>query len=117
EDAAPYVNLAAPEHVQIATKNPEPLAALIRHAGALFLGAYAPEALGDYVAGPSHVLPTNRAARYSAGVSAYTFMKRTSVIAADARAVAAIGPAAALLADCEGLPAHALSVRLRLPPG
>jgi histidinol dehydrogenase len=117
EEAAPYVNQAAPEHVQIATRNPEPLAALIRHAGALFLGAYAPEALGDYVAGPSHVLPTNRAARYSAGVSAYTFMKRTSVIAADARAVAAIGPAAALLADSEGLPAHALSVRLRLPPG
>lgn len=117
EDAAALVDLAAPEHVQIAAQQPERLGALVRHAGAIFLGAYAAEALGDYVAGPSHVLPTNRAARYSAGVSVYTFMKRTSVIAADARAVAAIGPAAARLADAEGLPAHALSVRLRLTPG
>jgi histidinol dehydrogenase len=110
------VDLAAPEHVQIAAREADKLAALVKHAGALFLGAYAPEALGDYVAGPSHVLPTTRSARYSAGVSTYTFMKRTSVIAADARAVAAIGPAAARLADAEGLPAHALSVRLRLTP-
>ena len=114
EDAAPLVDQAAPEHVQIAAENADKLAARIHHAGALFLGAFAPEALGDYVAGPSHVLPTTRAARFSAGVSTYTFMKRTSVIAADAKAVAAIGPAAARLADAEGLPAHALSVRLRL---
>ncbi len=117
EAACALVDLAAPEHVQIAAADAERLAGLVTHAGALFLGAYAPEALGDYVAGPSHVLPTNRAARFSGGVSTYTFMKRTSVIAADARAVAAIGPAAARLADAEGLPAHALSVRLRLPPG
>jgi histidinol dehydrogenase len=116
EDAAPFVNQAAPEHVQIAAENPDRLAALVRHAGAIFLGAYAPEALGDYVAGPSHVLPTARSARFGAGVSAYTFMKRTSVIGADAQAAAAIGPDAAILADVEGLTSHALSVRLRLPP-
>jgi histidinol dehydrogenase len=113
-DAAALINQAAPEHVQIAAAEPDRLAALIRHAGAIFLGAFAPEALGDYVAGPSHVLPTARASRFSAGVSTYTFMKRTSLIGADAKAAAAIGPAAARMADAEGLPAHALSVRLRL---
>jgi histidinol dehydrogenase len=117
EDAAPFVNQAAPEHVQIAAENADRLALLVRHAGAIFLGAYAPEALGDYVAGPSHVLPTSRSARYGAGVSTYTFMKRTSLIGADATAAALIGPDAATLADAEGLPSHALSVRLRLPPG
>jgi histidinol dehydrogenase len=117
EDAAPYVNQAAPEHVEIATEQADRLAGLIRHAGAIFLGAYAPEAFGDYIAGPSHVLPTSRAARFSAGVSTFTFMKRTSLIGADAQAAAAIGPNAARLADSEGLPAHALSVRLRLPGG
>jgi histidinol dehydrogenase len=117
EEAAPFVNQAAPEHVEIAAEQADRLAGLIRHAGAIFLGAYAPEAFGDYVAGPSHVLPTARAARYSAGVSTFTFMKRTSLIGADALAAAAIGPDAARLADAEGLPAHALSVRLRLTGG
>lgn len=116
EDAIPLVNRAAPEHVQIATADPEPLAAKIRHAGAIFLGAYAPEALGDYIAGPSHVLPTARAARYASGVSTLTFMKRTSIIGASAAGMRAVGPAAATLADSEGLPAHARSVRLRLEP-
>jgi histidinol dehydrogenase len=108
------VNRAAPEHVQIATADPEPLAALIRHAGALFLGIHAPEALGDYLAGPSHVLPTMRAARYASGVNVLSFMKRTTLIGADANAMRAVGPAAARLADAEGLPAHAASVRARL---
>jgi len=114
EQAASLIDMAAPEHVQIATREPEKLAALIRHAGAIFLGAHAPEALGDYVAGPSHVLPTVRAARYASGVSVLTFMKRTTLIGASADAVRKIGPSAATLADTEGLPAHARSVRLRL---
>lgn len=114
EDAAPFIDLAAPEHVQLAVESPAPLAALIRHAGALFLGVHAPEALGDYLAGPSHVLPTGRAARFASGVSVMTFLKRTTLIGASAQAIANIGPAAAALADAEGLPAHARSVRLRL---
>lgn len=114
EAAMPMVNAAAPEHVQIVAANAEALSQHVRHAGAIFLGAHAPEALGDYVAGPSHVLPTARGARYASGVTTQTFMKRTSLISADASAVAAIGPAAARIADAEALPAHALSVRLRL---
>ena len=117
EEAAALASRGAPEHIQIAARDAEKLAALVPHAGAIFLGAHAPEALGDYVAGPSHVLPTGRRARFSGGVSTYTFMKRSSIIGADARAVAAIGPAAARIADAEGLPAHALSVRLRLGDG
>ncbi|HVY86905.1 MAG TPA: histidinol dehydrogenase [Caulobacterales bacterium] len=113
-DACALIDKAAPEHVQIATVDPEPLAKRIRHAGALFLGVHAPEALGDYVAGPSHVLPTTRAARYASGVNVLTFMKRTTIIGASAEGVAAIGAQAADLADAEGLPAHARSVRTRL---
>jgi histidinol dehydrogenase len=113
-DACPLVDQAAPEHVQIVARNAEALAAKIRHAGALFLGAHAPEALGDYVAGPNHVLPTGRRARFQGGLSTLAFMKRTTIIKADAAAVARIGPAAARMADAEGLPAHARSVRLRL---
>lgn len=113
-ETAPLIDRAAPEHVQLALADPEPLARKIRHAGAIFLGLNAPEALGDYVAGPSHVLPTLRAARYASGVSVLTFMKRTSLIAATAAGVRAVGDAAAQLADAEGLPAHARSVRLRL---
>lgn len=114
EEAAALCNQAAPEHVQIATEDPDAVGAQIRHAGALFLGAYAPEALGDYCAGPNHVLPTGRAARFSSALSPLSFMKRTSLIGAGPHALAAIGPAAAQLADAEGLPAHALSVRLRM---
>jgi histidinol dehydrogenase len=117
EEGADLASRGAPEHVQIAAKNAERLAERVHHAGAIFLGAHAPEALGDYVAGPSHVLPIGRRARFSSGVSTFTFMKRTSIIGADAAAVAKIGPAAARIADSEGLPAHALSVRLRLGDG
>ncbi|MGE0046348.1 MAG: histidinol dehydrogenase [Hyphomonadaceae bacterium] len=114
EDAAPLIDQAAPEHAQLAMEKPERLTNLITHAGALFLGANTPEALGDYVAGPSHVLPTGRAARFASGVSVMTFLKRTTLIGASAGAVSAVGPDAARLADAEGLPAHARSVRLRL---
>jgi histidinol dehydrogenase len=88
--------------------------AKVRHAGAVFLGRLTPEAVGDYVAGPNHVLPTARAARYASGLSVMDFMKRTSIIGCDAAALAKIGPAAARLADAEGLPSHAKSVRVRL---
>lgn len=114
EEACALCNRAAPEHVQIATANADRLSRHIRHAGAIFLGAYAPEALGDYVAGPNHVLPTGRRARFASGLSPLAFMKRTSLIGADSSAVARIGLQAARIADAEGLPAHALSVRLRL---
>jgi len=114
EDAAALIDIAAPEHVQLALSDPAPLAWRIRHAGALFLGAHAPEALGDYVAGPNHVLPTGRRARFASGLSTLTFMKRTNIIGASLAGVRAIGGAAARLADVEGLPAHARSVRLRL---
>lgn len=114
EDACPLIDSAAPEHVQIATADPDAFVGKIRHAGAIFLGVHAPEALGDYVAGPSHVLPTARAARYASGVNVLTFMKRTTLIGATDAGVRAIGPAAARLADAEGLPAHARSVRVRL---
>jgi histidinol dehydrogenase len=114
EDAAPLIDLAAPEHVQLALSDPAPIAAGIRHAGAIFLGALAPEALGDYIAGPNHVLPTGRRARYASGLSTLTFMKRTTLIGASPAGIAAVGPSAAHLADAEGLPAHARSIRLRL---
>jgi histidinol dehydrogenase len=116
EDAAPLIDRAAPEHVQIALSDPGPVAALIRHAGAIFLGALAPEALGDYIAGPNHVLPTGRRARFSSGLSTLTFMKRTTLIGASPAGLSAVGPSAARLADVEGLPAHARSIRLRLKP-
>jgi histidinol dehydrogenase len=112
--AAPLIDQAAPEHVQIALADPEPLARRIRHAGALFLGTQAPEALGDYIAGPNHVLPTGRRARFASGLSTLAFMKRTTIIGAGQAGLHAIGPAAARLADAEGLPAHARSIRLRL---
>ncbi|HPE30207.1 MAG TPA: histidinol dehydrogenase [Parvularculaceae bacterium] len=114
-DAAPgLVDQIAPEHLELAVENPQALAAKVRHAGAIFLGRFAPEAIGDYVAGPDHVLPTARAARHASGLSVLHFMKRTSIIGCDEKALAAIGPAAAKLADAEGLPNHAASIRLRL---
>jgi histidinol dehydrogenase len=107
------VDLIAPEHAELAVGEPEPLAAAIRHAGAIFLGRYAPEAIGDYVAGSNHVLPTSRAARFSSGLSVLDFMKRTSLIACDADAFAALAPATVALAEAEGLPAHAGSAAIR----
>jgi histidinol dehydrogenase len=113
-EAMPLVNRLAPEHLQLAVADPEPLFAAVRHAGSVFLGRHTPEAIGDYVAGPNHVLPTGRRARFSSGLSVLDFMKRTSFLRLDAPALAAIGPAAVALATAEGLPAHALSVSLRL---
>ena len=104
----------APEHLQIMTPDPAALFARIRHAGAAFLGAFCPEALGDYVAGPNHVLPTGRTARFASGLSVYDFLKRTTWLAADAAALAKVGPAAVALAEAEGLQAHGRSIALRL---
>ncbi len=114
KDAPALVNRLAPEHLELAIDDPEALLSDIRHAGAIFLGRYTPEAIGDYVAGPDHVLPTAQAARYASGLSVLDFMKRTSIIGCDEKSIAAIGPAAAMLADAEGLTAHAHSIRLRL---
>jgi histidinol dehydrogenase len=114
DDAAALVNRIAPEHVELALADPEALGARIRHAGAIFLGRYAPEAIGDYVAGSNHVLPTSRAARFSSGLSVFDFLKRTSIIKCDAEAFARLAPATAVLATAEGLPAHARSATVRL---
>ncbi len=112
--AVPLVDRLAPEHLQLACDNPEALFARVRHAGSVFLGRHTPEAVGDYVAGPNHVLPTGRRARFSSGLSVLDFMKRTSFLQLDEASLAKIGPAAVALADAEGLPAHARSVALRL---
>ncbi|MEM6421039.1 MAG: histidinol dehydrogenase [Pseudomonadota bacterium] len=117
DHAADLTDRVAPEHLEIAVAAPEALAARIRNAGAMFLGRHTPEAIGDYVGGPNHVLPTAGSARFSSGLSVLDFMKRTTVTAVPAQGLAAIGPAAAILADAEGLEAHALSVRARLSAG
>lgn len=114
DEAAELANRLAPEHLELAVAEPARLFARIRHAGAAFLGHHAPEALGDYVAGPNHVLPTSRTARFASGLSVFDFLKRTTWLATDAAALAAIGPAAVRLAEAEGLGAHALSVSMRL---
>ena len=113
-EAMPLVDRLAPEHLELAVADPQPLFAQVRHAGSVFLGRHTPEAVGDYVAGPNHVLPTGRRARFSSGLSVLDFMKRTSFLQLDQASLAAIGPAAVALAEAEGLPAHARSVALRL---
>lgn len=113
-EAPALANRLAAEHVEVAVDDPEPYLSAIRHAGSIFLGRMTPEAVGDYVAGPNHVLPTGRRARFSSGLSVLDFMKRTSFLGLDAASFAAIGPAAATLAHAEGLPAHAKSVELRI---
>jgi histidinol dehydrogenase len=113
-EAAELANRLAPEHLQLMLAEPRPVFARIRHAGAVFLGRFCPEALGDYVAGPNHVLPTGRTARFASGLSVYDFLKRTTWIEAGARALARIGPAGITLAEAEGLQAHARSIALRL---
>ena len=114
DDAAALVDRIAPEHLELCVDNPDALAAKIHHAGAIFLGRYSPEAIGDYVAGPNHVLPTSRTARFSSGLSTLDFVKRTSLLKLDAQSLRRIGPAAIALAEAEGLGAHALSVSIRL---
>ena len=113
-DAVPLANRLAAEHVELAVADPEPLFGRIKHAGSVFLGRMTPEAVGDYVAGPNHVLPTGRRARFSSGLSVLDFMKRTSFIEVGDAGLGAIGPAAAALAHAEGLPAHARSIEERL---
>ncbi len=114
DEAADTVNRIAPEHLELALEKPDALLPAIKHAGAIFIGHFVPEALGDYIAGPNHVLPTNRTARFSSPLGVYDFQKRSSVIRASESAVQAIGPAAAHLAHREGLQAHALTLELRL---
>ncbi len=114
DDAVALVDRMAPEHLEVATADADALARKIRNAGSIFLGRFTPEAVGDYVAGPNHVLPTARSARFSSGLSTLDFLKRSSLIRCDAGSLAAVGPAAVTLAEAEGLGAHALSVSIRL---
>lgn len=117
EDAAALVNQIAPEHLELAVAAPQALMKDIRHAGAIFLGRHTPEAVGDYIAGPSHVLPTSGAARYASGLGVLDFLKRTSLIDCGPAGLKAIGPGALAMAEAEVLDAHALSISLRLQPG
>lgn len=114
EEVPHLVDRLAPEHLELAVEHPDLLFGQIRHAGSVFLGRWTPEAMGDYLAGPNHVLPTGRRARFSSGLSVTDFMKRTSYIGLQQISMKALGHAAASLADAEGLPAHAMSVRKRL---
>ncbi len=114
DDALPLIDRIAPEHLELAIADPDGLAAKVRNAGAIFLGRLTPEAIGDYVGGPNHVLPTARSARFSSGLGVLDFMKRTSLLGCDAGALKRIGGLAVTLAEAEGLGAHALSVRARL---
>ena len=114
DEGTRITNDLAPEHLQVMVPDPRALFARIRHAGAAFLGAYCPEAVGDYVAGPNHVLPTGRTSRFASGLSVFDFIKRTTWVEADADALGLVGPAAVALAEAEGLQAHARSVALRL---
>ncbi len=114
EEAATLANRIAPEHLELCVADPDSLAARIRHAGAMFLGRWTPEAVGDYVGGPNHVLPTARSARHASGLSVLDFMKRTTMLHCTPAALGTIGGAAETLAQAEGLEAHGLSVRARL---
>lgn len=112
--AVPLVDRLAPEHLEICTADPEPLAAAIRNAGSIFIGHHTPEAIGDYVGGPNHVLPTARSARFASGLGVLDFMKRTSLLKCSPEALRGLAPAAATLGEAEGLQAHARSVTIRL---
>jgi histidinol dehydrogenase len=114
DDAATLVDRIAPEHLEIATADPERLLKRVKHAGAIFLGRHTPEAMGDYIAGPNHVLPTSRTARFSSGLSVLDFMKRTTLLSCTSNALQEIGPDAIALAEAEGLDAHAKSIAARL---
>jgi histidinol dehydrogenase len=115
-EAPSIVDRLAPEHLEIATREADALAALINNAGAIFIGRFTPEVIGDYVAGTNHVLPTARSARFASGLSVLDFMKRTSTLKLDPESLAALGPAAMVLAEAEGLDAHRRSVAIRLNP-
>jgi histidinol dehydrogenase len=112
--AAPLIDRLAPEHLEILAPDADAISRTIHNAGAIFLGAYTPEAIGDYVGGSNHVLPTSRSARFSSGLGVYDFVKRTSILKCDAKSLAALGPSAIVLGEAEGLVAHARSVAIRL---
>ena len=114
QDGPALIDRLAPEHLELAVKDPESLSNNIRNAGAIFLGRYTPEAIGDYIAGPNHVLPTARAARYASGLSVLNFMKRSSLVLCSVDSLREIGMDAIRLAEAEGLSAHARSVAIRL---
>lgn len=115
EEAAALIDRVAPEHLELALDAAEALAERVHHAGAIFLGRYTPEAIGDYIAGPNHVLPTARSARFASGLGVLDFVKRTSLVRCGAAGFAVLGPAAIRLAEAEGLAAHALSLSIRVP--
>jgi histidinol dehydrogenase len=114
DEACEIANRIAPEHLELSVEDPQRWLEKIRHAGAVFMGRYASEALGDYCAGPNHVLPTARTARFSSPLGVYDFQKRTSLISVSAAGAQSLGAIAAELADGEGLPAHAASARYRM---
>jgi histidinol dehydrogenase len=114
EDAPRLIDTLAPEHLELAIDDPAKLVDRISNAGAIFLGRYTPEAVGDYVAGPNHVLPTNRSARFSSGLSVFDFLKRTTLVDCNIKSLELIGPAAITLANAEGLDAHAKSIAIRI---
>ncbi|WP_339703735.1 histidinol dehydrogenase [uncultured Sphingosinicella sp.] len=114
DEAPPLIDALAPEHLALSIADPQAMFARVRHAGSVFMGYRTPEAIGDYLGGPNHTLPTGRRARFSSGLSVADFMKRTTFLDCSAEGFAAVGPAAARLAEAEGLPAHALSVTRRL---
>ena len=116
DEAVPLVDAVAPEHIEIVASNAEELAKRIRNAGAIFLGAHTPEAIGDYVAGSNHVLPTARSARFSSGLGVLDFMKRTSILKCSPESLRALAPSAIALGEAEGLDGHARSVAIRLNP-
>jgi histidinol dehydrogenase len=113
EEACSLVNELAPEHVEIITSDDDAVSAQIKHAGAIFFGSYTPEAVGDYLAGPNHVLPTGRTARFSSALGVYDFVKRTSLLQYSPDAFASVADHVSTLAECEGLAAHARSATIR----
>lgn len=114
EEAIPLINRIAPEHLELMLENPDNLFSKIKHAGTIFIGKWCPEAIGDYVGGPNHVLPTSRTARFSSGLSVFNFLKRTTFLKSDEKGIEKVGPAAVAIAKTEGLTAHALSISSRL---
>lgn len=115
EEASALIDRIAPEHLELAIDEADAVAERVRHAGAIFLGRYTPEAIGDYIAGPNHVLPTARSARFASGLGVLDFLKRSSLVRCGAASLATLGPPAIRLAEAEGLDAHALSLSIRLP--
>jgi histidinol dehydrogenase len=114
DEAAAIVDYIAPEHVELSVANPEPLSRKIRHAGAIFMGPYTSEVLGDYCAGPNHVLPTARTARFASPLGVYDFQKRSSLIMCSKESASELGAIASVLARAEGLTAHARSAECRM---